>query len=227
VVGITGILGGILMDKFNKYLYPLGMVGVVLYFFHIILGNILWEEYNPITTDISSLTADGAPNAQLLKVIAFIYSICMIVMVIALVVKAFNNYHGMLKTGFVILLVMQLTSAIGYSLFPLAGNKTEMNFQNMMHIMVTVIVVFTTIASSFLIALGYMKQENTKKLGKIALVFTILITLFGMFNPVSMAMQLNILGLSERLVIYTIQIFMFILSYYYTFLEEGPESANV
>jgi len=35
-------------------------------------------------------------------------------------------------------------------------------------------------------------------------------------------MQLNILGLTERLVIYTIQAFMFILSYYYTFIDKEP-----
>lgn len=214
------------MDKLKKYLYPLGMVGVIFYFLHTILGNILWEEYNPITTDISSLTAQGAPNAQLLRVMGLIYGICMILMVIALVIKAFNSYRGMLKAGFIILLIMQLTSAIGYGLFPLTGDKTEMNFQNLMHIMVTVIVVFTTIASSFMIALGYLKQENMKKLGRIALVFAILITLFGMFNPISMAMQLNILGLTERLVIYTIQVFMFILSYYYTFLEKDSMSVS-
>ncbi|MEW9077042.1 hypothetical protein [Terrisporobacter glycolicus] len=29
-------------DKIEKYLMPLGMVGVVFYMAHIILGNILW-----------------------------------------------------------------------------------------------------------------------------------------------------------------------------------------
>jgi Protein of unknown function (DUF998) len=214
------IIGGVEMKKIEKYLTSLGMIGVIFYFFHTILGNILWADYNPITMDISSLTADGAPNAQLLRILGLIYSICMILMVIALVIKAFNKYHSLLKVGYVVLLIMQLTSAFGYSLFPLTGDKTQMNFQNMMHIIVTVVVVFTTIGSSFLIALGYLKQENMKRLGKISLVFAILITLFGMFNPISMAMQLNVLGLSERLVIYTIQVFMFILSYYYTFLEK-------
>lgn len=213
------IIGDEEMKKIEKSLIPLGMIGVIFYFFHTILGNILWPDYNPITMDISSLTAEGAPNVQLLRIFTLIYSISMILMVIALVVKAFSKYHSMLKTGYVILLVMQLTSAFGYSIFPLTGDKTEMNFQNIMHIIVTVVVVFTTIASSFLIALGYLKQENKKSLGKIALIFAILITLFGMFNPISMSMQLNILGLSERLVIYTIQVFMFILSYYYTFIE--------
>lgn len=145
----------------------------------------------------------------------------MILMAIALTIKAFRKYNNMLKVGYVILLIMQLTSAFGYSLFPLTGDKTEITFQNMMHIIVTAFVVFTTIASSFLISFGYKKQENRKRLGNITLVFAILITVFGIFNPVSMSLQLNILGLTERLVIYTIQIFMFILSFYYTFLDGG------
>ncbi|ADL52924.1 hypothetical protein Clocel_3238 [Clostridium cellulovorans 743B] len=197
---------------------PLGMVGVLFYFAHITIGQILWNEYNPITTDISSLTADGAPNADLLKVFTLIYGICMFLFVAALIEKAFISYSRLLRSGFIILMIMQITSMIGYGLFPLSGDKTEMNFQNMMHIIVTVVVVFTTIAASFLIAFGYLKQEKTKELGKFALVMAILITVFGVSNPISMNLELNILGLTERFVIYTIQTFIFILSDYYTFL---------
>ncbi len=207
------------MKKINKYLMPLGMVGVLFYFAHTILGNILWTEYNPITTDISSLTAEGAPNAQLLKIFGFVYGICMVLMVIALIAKAFSQYHSLLRIGYVILMIMQLTSLFGYSLFPLTADKTVMNFQNRMHIIVTVVVVFTTIASSFLISFGYLRQEKMKRLGKLTLVMAIIITVFGVFNPISMSLQLNILGLTERLVIYSIQALMFMLSYYYTFLE--------
>jgi hypothetical protein len=207
------------MKKVNKYLMPLGMIGVLFYFAHTILGNILWKEYNPITMDISSLTADGAPNAEFLRVLGLIYGICMVLMVAALILKAFTEYHSMLRAGYIILMIMQLTSLFGYRLFPLTGDKTEMNFQNMMHIIVTVVVVFTTIASSFLIAFGYLKQEKMKRLGKLILVMAILITVFGIFTPISMNLKLNILGLTERLVIYTIQTLMFMLSCYYTFIE--------
>lgn len=169
------------MKALEKYLILLGMVGVMFYFLHTILGNILLTEYNPITTDISSLTADGAPHASLLKIFSLIYGICMILMVFALIRKAFRKYNRILRVGYVTLFTIQLFSTIGYSLFPLTGDKTQMNFQNMMHIVVTV---------------------------------------FGMLNPISKGLQLNILGLTERMVIYTIQIFMFILSYYYTFLAE-------
>ena len=58
-------------------------------------------------------------------------------------------------------------------------------------------------------------------MGKITLVIAILITVFGALNPIGMVLQLNILGLTERLVIYTIQVLMFILSYYYTFRENS------
>jgi Protein of unknown function (DUF998) len=203
-----------------KFFMPLGMVGVVFYLLHTILGNLLWPEYNPITTDISSLTADGAPNTELLRGFGMVYGICMILMASALIFKAFREYHSFLKAGSVILLIMQVASFIGYRLFPLTGDKTEMSFQNAMHLVVTLIVVFTTIAASFLLALGFLKQERIVRLGKLSLSFAILITLFGVLNPISMNLGLNILGLTERMVIYTIQAFMFVLSFYYTFLEK-------
>ncbi len=209
------------MEKLSKYSMPLGMVGVLFYFVHIVLGRILWTTYNPITSDISSLTADGAPNAQLLRVFTLLYGICMILFVVALIRKSFKQYHSLLRTGYIILMIMQLTALFGYNLFPLSGDKTEMNFQNIMHIIVTIIVVFTTIASSFIISIGYLKQEKNIMLGKVTLVIAILITAFGALNPIGMGLQLNILGLTERLVIYTIQALMFILSYYYTFRENN------
>lgn len=207
------------MVKVNKKIMAFVMIGVLFYFSHTILGNILWTEYNPITTDISSLTADGAPNASLLRILTLIYGICMLLFVGALIKKSFKEYNKLLRVGYIILTIMQFTSLFGYSLFPLEGDKTEMTFQNTMHIVVTVIVVFTTIASSFLIAFGYLKQNKMKSLGQFSLVIAILITIFGLFNPISMNLQLNILGLTERLVIYTIQIFIFSLSYYYTFFD--------
>lgn len=207
------------MWKADRFLMPLGMIGVLFYFAHTTIGRILWNEYNPITTDISSLTSDIAPNSNFLRVFTLVYGICMILFVFGMIKKSFKQYHSLLKIGYIILMIMQLTSAIGYSLFPLSGDKTDMNFQNMMHIIVTVIVVFTTILSSFLISIGYLKQEKIKWLGNFTLVLAILITLFGVFNPISMSLKLNILGLTERLVVYTMQIIMFSLSYYYTFRE--------
>lgn len=206
------------MKKIYNNLFPLGMVGVIFYIAHTIIGQILWKGYNPITTDISSLTAVGAPNRQLLSVFCNVYSVCMILFSIALIIKAFHKYNWFVKIGYIVLIVMQLTSMFGYSLFPLTSNKTEMNLQNIMHIVVTIIVVVTTISSSFLISVGYIKER--KKLGKILFTLAVLITIFGAAVPVSLNLNMNIIGLTERMEIYTIQVFMFVISYYYTFKVE-------
>ncbi len=206
--------------KIEKYLLSLGMVGVVFYFIHTILGNILWSEYNPITMDISSLTAVGSPNAELLRIFTTIYAVCMILFTLTMIIKSFKKYGNLVKTGYIILLIMEITSAFGYGLFPLEGDKTVMTFQNTMHIIVTVIVVFTTIAAGFLLAIGYKKQEKLNKIGNFVLFFAVIITIFGSLNPINMSMNLGILGLTERLVIYSLQVLIFSLSYLYTFKED-------
>ena len=203
--------------KHPKLLMPLGMVSAIAYFVHVFLGQALRPEYNPITTDISSLTALGAPNAALLNVFTSIYSICFLLFVIGILTEAFKKYHAITKIGYVIFLVMAITTVVGYKLFPLTGDKTEMTFQNMMHIVVTVIVVFTTIFSFFFLSYGYLKQENLKVLGLVSLTTALLITVFGALNPIGLANEWNILGLTERLVIFTLQLFVFFLSFVYTF----------
>ena len=200
----------------EKVLMPLGMVGVVSYMFHIILGNILWSQYNPITMDISSLTAVGAPNENLLRVFTTIYGICMILFVLGMVIKSARKYHLATRVGYTVLLGMEVISLFGYAAFPLVGDKTVMNFQNIMHLAITVAVVATTIASAFILAYGYITQEKMQKLGKFILIMAIIITLCGMMNPICISMGLNIMGLTERLVIYPLQMMMFALSFYYT-----------
>lgn len=205
------------MKKLEKYLMPLGMIGVIAYLIHTFLGNILWEAYNPITMDISSLTAIGAPNAELLRIFTTIYGLAVILFVTGMVIKSFRKYNKLTRAGYIILLTMELISLIGYGLFPLTGDKTVMTFQNMMHIIVTAVVVFSTIAFGFVLAAGYLKQAETKKLGKFVLIMAVVITLMGVINPISMGAGLNILGVTERLVIYSLQTLILFLSYYYTF----------
>lgn len=205
------------MIKIETITMPLGMVGVVAYFLHTFIGQLLWSEYNPVTTDISSLTALGAPNRNLLMIFTAIYGIATILFVLGMIVKSFRKYHSAACIGWIVFLLMNLVSMFGYSLFPLTGDKTEMTFSNMMHIVVTVIVVFTTISAGFFLAYAYLKQEKNKKLGVFTSIMATIIMITGALNPIGMANNLNILGLTERAVIYSLQLMMFVFSAYYTF----------
>lgn len=205
------------MKTFERIAAPLGMIGIAFYLSHTLLGRILWAAYNPVTMDISSLTADGAPNAALLRALTTVYALCMIAFASGMVVKAFRKYGRAVRTGYGALLVMEVVSMFGYMLFPLSGDKTQMTFGNLMHIVVTVIVVLTTIASGFCLAAGYLKREKMRPLGRFTLAMAILITLTGFTTPIGMASGLNLLGVTERMSIYSLQAMLFALSAYYTF----------
>lgn len=133
-----------------------------------------------------------------------------------MVIKSFRENGTLTKIGFSFLLIMAVVSFIGFSFFPLSDDKTAMNFQNMMHIIFTGIVVILTLIYQFLIAFGFLK-DKFKILEQISLAVAILIILFGILTSLSLSLGLNIIGLTERLVIFTITLFIFFLSMIYTF----------
>lgn len=208
------------MGRFERYAIPLGMVGILFYFSHTLLGRILWAQYDPVTMDISSLTAEGAPNATLLRVLTTVYGLFMIAFATGMVLKAFRKFGDPVRAGSVTLLIMEVVSMFGYMLFPLSGDKTVLTFGNLMHIVVTAIVVLTTIACGFLLAAGFLKREELKWLGVFTLVMAVLITLTGLMTPIGIAAGWNILGVTERVSIYSLQTMLFVLSACFTFSKE-------
>ena len=62
-----------------------GAVSAVVYVAHVVLGGLLWQGYSHITQTISELTADSAPNAQLLRVLTTVYGILALAFAVCLV----------------------------------------------------------------------------------------------------------------------------------------------
>lgn len=199
-----------------RFSMSLGMVACIFYFVHVFLGQLLRSDYNPITTDISSLTAVGAPNVGLLGTLTFIYGILMIAFMIIMLVFSYKNYSKITSWGYFTFLVMSLVSFVGYTLFPLSPDKFALNFQNIMHMVVTVVVMLSTIIAIFLLGIGY-KRDKLFFLSKISLLVVILIIVFGVFNAIFVALGFDIFGLTQRLVIFTLHFFIFFLSFIYTF----------
>lgn len=214
------------MKKFITYATPLGVIGSIFYLIHVFLGQALWSEYNPITTDISTLTASGSPNRGILMVFTTIYGAAMILFAVCMILRSKNDNNKYVFYGWIIYLVMQFISFFGYMLFPLSENKNEMSFTNIMHIVVTMLVVLTTISSGFIISIGYYKN-NKKKLGIIGIILSCVITLSGMLNPIGMGNDWNILGLTERITIFTLLLFSSLISLYFTYNDIKEKSLQI
>ena len=189
-----------------------GAVSAVVYAAHVVLGGLLWEGYSHITQTISELTADGAPSAELLRVFTTVYGILALVFAGCLVfaLRGLGAKRAAV-VGAVLLLVMEFASLVGYGLFPLRGG-TEMDPENMGHLIVTGIVVLCTISSVLIMGIGLVKTPGFKALGVFTLICAAIIIVSGGITPVAIANELPIGGLIERINIFTLQTWIFVLS---------------
>ncbi len=189
-----------------------GAVSAVIYLAHVVVGGLLWPEYSQIINTISELTADGAPNASLLRVFTTVYGALAVVFAVSLllVFRALKVRRAA-RIGAVLLIIMEVASLVGYGLFPLS-DSTEMNVQNIGHIAVTVIVVLATVTCGFFIGAGLLKTEGFKKLGVFMLACASMMVAAGLMSPVTFAAGWPVGGLMERCNIFTLQLWIFVLS---------------
>lgn len=201
------------MKKFWRIATISGMLSSVVYILHVFIGGILWDGYSHIRQPISDLTGVGAPNAKLLRVFTNAYGILAIIFAVSvyIVLKDFVNKSS--KIGMMLLIIMEISSFVGYSLFPLDGADAGMTLLNKMHIIVTVIVVITTIGSMFFIGVGFSKTKTMKKIGLFIILCGVIITISGASTGIIMANSIPILGLVERINIFTLQLIIFVLSF--------------
>ena len=80
--------------KLLKFLMPLGMIGAAAYMLHALLGPALWPAYDPMVMDLSTLTADSAPHARLLRVFTIVYGVCLILFSLGVVIRNITPRRG-------------------------------------------------------------------------------------------------------------------------------------
>ena len=201
--------------KLWNYLSLSGAVGVIFYNAHVVIGGFLWDGYSHVRQTISELTAKGAPNADFLRILTSVYGLLLVIFSIYVyIAMRKSKVHKAVIIGSIFFVVMQFSSFIGYSLFPLDLSAATSGFQNVMHIIVTIIVVICTIASSYCIGIGFFKSEKHRKIGFFILLCAVIITISGILTPIAMANNLGISGLTERINIFALQSWIFVLSLY-------------
>ena len=195
-----------LVRKLGVWTLVFGILAMLFYLLHDIVGAMHYPGYDPMTQAVSDLTAVDAPSYVVASGYTKIYGIfsCLCNVFVCLLMR---DHRKLLRTGIYLITAMQFTSAVGYSLFPLTGSGYDGSFQSFMHVyVITVIVVLLSIVSLILIAAGSFK-EGKKLLGIFAL-----ITLACFFTaPVSAALP-SVFGIVERFSTYGSCVFTLVLS---------------
>lgn len=200
--------------KLQKWFISCGMISVFAFFTHTILGNILWKGYDPIRQSISEYTADGAPNAQLLRGFVGIYEVCFLIFALGMLYEAFYRHHGYVRTGYTLLIFAALFSIVGFNSFPMTF-VFVISAQNLAHTIVAIALICSTILAVTLISIGYLKTEKLTRLGRISLFVAVLAALFHLLLWYADLHGYNNFGLLERLTMYPFHAFTFIISWNY------------
>ena len=142
-----------------KYLGIFGIISLLSYTAMVIFSPLAYPGYDWLSMAVSDLSAVGAPSAALADRLNALFGPCAVVSVMAVFVGAAGCRSKLLRTGIGFFAAMEWITVVGYKMFPWVQNEAASSFQNMMHILVTILVVVFSIVSLVLIAIGSRKEQ--------------------------------------------------------------------
>ena len=162
------------MDKERKLINWIGLLGIISlisYALAVIISPMAYPGYNWMEQAVSDLSADNAPSKALWDQLSALYGSCGIVSVTcASVFVADNRVSSRLfRTGIYLFAIMTWVSEVGYRMFPLVDAGKEIaSFQEVMHIVVTALVVLLSITSLLVLIIAGFRQSEVRTLGRLA-----------------------------------------------------------
>ena len=197
--------------KLINYLCLVGILSLVFYILHDVVGAIKYSGYNWTSQAVSDLTATDSPVYVLshgLSVVHGIFSCICCTLVCILVQK---EKKKSLRVGVYLFTIMGFISSIGYTLFPLSSKGYDGSFQSFVHVYIlTALVVLLSIISLILISVGAFKSKK-KTLGILALASLVLMFIGAVGSGL---LPKEVFGIVERFSTYSAVVFTTILGIY-------------
>lgn len=141
-----------------KHLGICGIISLLSYTAMVVFSPLAYPGYDWLSMAVSDLGAVGAPSAALTERLNALFGPCAVVSVMAVCVGAAGCRSNLLKAGIGCFAAMEWVTVVGYKMFPLVQEEAASSFQNVMHIVVTALVVLLSVASLVLIAIGAEKE---------------------------------------------------------------------
>ena len=155
--------------KLINWVGLLGIISFLSYALAVIVSPVAYPGYNWMEQAVSDLSAVDAPSRALWDQLSCLYGKCGLVSVTCASIYVADNRIStkLFRTGIYLFTAMNWVSGVGYSMFPLADAGKEIaSFQEVMHIVVTVLVVLFSIASLSVLIIAGLKNAENKKLGR-------------------------------------------------------------
>ena len=132
----------------------LGLLGVVSFLSYtaaVVFAPLAYPGYDWMAQAVSDLSAANAPSLALWNRLSAPYSVCEVVCATIVCIGCQKQKSKRLRAGIYLFAIMEWISAIGYRMFPLSESGYAGEFQDVMHMAVTALVVLLSIVSLVLI----------------------------------------------------------------------------
>ena len=198
------------MEKRVRMFGILGVISLLSYTAMVVFSPLAYPGYDWLSMAVSDLGAEGAPSEQLASQLNALFGPCGLVSIMFVCVGVTGCKSKVLKSGIYFFAAMEWICNVGYNLFPWVKDAPASNPQNVMHLLVTVLVVVFSLASLVLVAIGARKEEM-KSLG----IWAIVCLVAMLIGPLGTSLLPKaVFGLFERFSTFSAVVFNAILGIY-------------
>lgn len=191
----------------------LGLISLLSYTAMVVFSPLAYPGYDWMTMAVSDLSAAGAPSADLANRLNCLFSPCALVSIMAVCVAVAGIPSRRFRFGVYCFAAMEWLCSVGYTCFPWVSSAANTHPQNMMHLIVTVLVVVFSLAALVLIALG-AKKAGQRSLG----IWAGICLAVMVIGPIGTGLlPASVFGLFERFSMFSVVIFNAVLGMYLFF----------
>jgi len=195
--------------KLKKALLYGGILAPFFYLLNDIVGGIITPNYNYIINTVSDLTKAGS-SYTLGSFLLFISAIFSILFGLGIMV----NYKKskLIFFGGLMLLIIGIFNIFTGTIFPQDPIGTESTFPGIMHlVLVGISLIFTFLILPF-IGIGLYKKKQWKGFRNYSFISVIIMFVFGILSVIVAVKGIEVMGLLERIAVYTFQIWSVVLA---------------
>ena len=146
----------------------LGLLGVVSFLSYtaaVVLAPLAYPGYNWMAQAVSDLSAANAPSLALWNQLSALYNVCEVTCATVVCIGIRGRKTRLLRLGIYMFAVMEWISAVGYRMFPLSDSGYAGAFQDVMHMVITALVVLLSIVSLTVIIIAGAKSRDCRSYG--------------------------------------------------------------
>ena len=137
----------------------LGVISFLSFLAAVVFSPIAYPNYQWLSQAVSDLSAQDAPSRTLWYQLVSLNDICAIAVLTLCCVFIQGKHNRTMRLGIYFYTAMFWISSVGYAFFPLTSSGYAGTMQDIMHLVLTGVVVLLSIVSMVLLMIGGMRNR--------------------------------------------------------------------